>query len=113
MSTVNELQQQLNQAEAKVSELREKLVQQKNDERAHAIASVKELIKLHQLTAVDLGFAGKKVTRKERRSDNRSTVAPKYQDPSTGKTWTGRGKIPVWLSAYLAAGHIRQDYLIK
>lgn len=115
MSTVNELQQQLNQAEAKVSELREKLVQQKNNERAHAIASAKELIKLHQLTAVDLGLAGKKVTRKERRSavDHRSTVAPKYQDPSTGKTWTGRGKIPVWLAAYLATGRSRQDYLIK
>lgn len=24
-------------------------------------------------------------------------VAPKYRDPATGKTWTGRGKPPDWI----------------
>ncbi len=24
-------------------------------------------------------------------------VAPKYRDPATGKTWTGRGKPPEWI----------------
>jgi DNA-binding protein H-NS len=24
-------------------------------------------------------------------------VAPKYRDPATGKTWTGRGRAPTWL----------------
>lgn len=24
-------------------------------------------------------------------------VAPKYRDPATGKTWTGRGKAPRWI----------------
>ena len=116
MSTVNELQQQINQAEAKVNELREKLAQQKNNERAQAISSAKELIKLHQLTVVDLGLAWKKATkRKEPRpvGDKRSTVAPKYRDPSNGKTWTGRGKTPAWLAAYLSAGHSKEDYLIE
>lgn len=116
MSTLTELQQQINQAEATVNELREKLAQQKNNERVQAIASAKELIKQHQLTVADLGLAGKKATtRKEPRAagDKRSAVAPKYQDPSSGKTWTGRGKTPAWMAAYLSTGHGKQDYLIK
>ncbi|HDR9881361.1 TPA: H-NS histone family protein [Burkholderia cenocepacia] len=28
----------------------------------------------------------------------RSPVPPKYQDPKTGATWTGRGKPPQWIS---------------
>lgn len=116
MPMITDLQQQINLAEAKVNELRKKLTEQKNNERAQAIASARELIKLHHLTAADLGLAGKKATTdREPRvaSDKRSAVAPKYQDPSSGKTWTGRGKTPVWLVAYLSAGHSKQDYLIK
>lgn len=31
----------------------------------------------------------------------------KYQDPDTGKTWTGRGKPPTWI-----VGKNREDFLI-
>ena len=34
-------------------------------------------------------------------------VAPKYRDPATGDTWTGRGKAPRWI-----AGKNRDDFLI-
>jgi DNA-binding protein H-NS len=116
MSTLNELQQQISQAEAKVNELREKLAEQKNQQRGQAIASAKELIKTHQLSAADLGLTGKKpAPRKNERSgsDKRSAVAAKYKDPDSGKTWTGRGKTPNWLAANLSAGRSKQDYLIK
>lgn len=116
MSTLTELQQQINQAEAKVKALREKLAEQKNNERAKAIAAAEELIKLYQLTAGDLGLSGKNATSIKGPcavSDKRTTVAPKYQDPISGKTWTGRGKTPAWLAAYLTAGQGKQNYLIK
>lgn len=115
MPSLSELQLQIIQAEAKVTELREKLAEQKNNERAQAIASAKELIKTFQLSATELGFSGKKTpARKDRPiGDKRMSVAPKYQDPASGKTWTGRGKTPAWLTAQLAAGHSKQDYLIK
>ncbi len=115
MSTLNELQQQINQAEAKVSELREKLIQQKNNERMQAIASAKELIKVHQLSAADLGITTRKNPRRKESpsSDKRISVAPKYRDSTSGKTWTGRGKTPSWLAAHLSAGRSKQDYLIK
>lgn len=34
-------------------------------------------------------------------------VEPKYRDPETGKTWTGRGKPPKWMS-----GVNRDDFKI-
>jgi len=34
-------------------------------------------------------------------------VAPKYRDPATGKTWTGRGKAPKWID-----GKDRSKFLI-
>lgn len=34
-------------------------------------------------------------------------VAPKYRNPATGETWTGRGKAPKWIE-----GKDRSGYLI-
>jgi DNA-binding protein H-NS len=116
MSILTELQQQIDQAEAKVKELREKLTEQKNNERAKTIIATKELIKRYQLTAAELGLSGRNATSGKgplAAADKRTTVAPKYQDPISGKTWTGRGKTPAWLAAYLTAGQAKQDYLIK
>ena len=40
---------------------------------------------------------GKKNTTGARTVGARATVAPKYRDPATGATWTGRGREPVWI----------------
>lgn len=115
MSTTHELQQQLIQAEAKVNELREKFNEQKNSERMNAIVSIKELIKFHQLSATDLGLTSKKMlaVKKSSRVGKGTTVAPKYADPATGKTWAGRGRMPDWLASYLSKGKFKIDYLIS
>lgn len=112
MSMSNELQQQINDYEAKLSELRKQQELERKGERTHAIAAVKELIRNHDLTASDLGFSGKAAA-KRTSGDKRNVVAPKYQDPESGKTWTGRGKSPAWLSAQLASGRNKQEFLIK
>lgn len=31
------------------------------------------------------------------RKRKESTAAPKYRDPASGATWTGRGKAPAWI----------------
>lgn len=41
-----------------------------------------------------------------------SKVAPKYRDPVSGGTWTGRGKPPVWLAQAIASGRSKEDFLI-
>ncbi|HDR9497107.1 H-NS histone family protein [Burkholderia cepacia] len=31
-------------------------------------------------------------------STTRAPIAPKYRDPKTGATWSGRGKAPQWIA---------------
>ncbi|MDQ3060476.1 MAG: H-NS histone family protein [Pseudomonadota bacterium] len=112
MSNISALQQKLNEAEAVANDLRKQLETERKGERTQAITAVKELIKTHELSAADLGFSGKGAA-KRTVGDKRNVVAPKYQDPDSGKTWTGRGKSPSWLSAQLAAGRNKQDFLIQ
>jgi DNA-binding protein H-NS len=112
MQKSNELQQQINEFEAKLNELRKQQELERKGERTQAINAAKELIKNHELTASELGFSGKN-SAKRVVEDKRNVVAPKYQDPSSGKTWTGRGKSPAWLSAEIAAGREKQDFLIR
>lgn len=40
-------------------------------------------------------------------------VPPKYKNPQTGETWTGRGRTPRWLSELEADGASRDDFLIE
>lgn len=112
MLKFNDLQQKIDEAEAHVNELRKQMDVERKSERTQAIASAKEIIKLHDLTAAELGFSGKAAV-KRASGDKRNSVAPKYQDPESGKTWTGRGKTPAWLNAQIASGRDKQEFLIQ
>ena len=41
-----------------------------------------------------------------------SEVKPKYRDPKTGETWSGRGRMAGWLKRKLDAGENPDDYLV-
>ena len=43
----------------------------------------------------------------------RRPAKAKYQDPASGKTWTGRGLKPLWVRAILASGKSLESALIK
>jgi DNA-binding protein H-NS len=43
----------------------------------------------------------------------RLKAAPKYRDPASGVTWSGRGMTPRWLAAAIAQGQSREDFLIR
>lgn len=72
----------------------EELIRQANEvrkqENKEVAAQVREMIREHGITADQLGFApaGK---------GSRTKVPAKYRDPMTGKTWSGRGRTPLWL----------------
>ena len=59
-------------------------------EQAEAVERVRNLIRVHGLQVTDV-FERKGATKPAARK-----VAPKYRDPSTGSTWTGRGRAPLW-----------------
>lgn len=39
-------------------------------------------------------------------------VAPKYRDPVSGATWTGRGRSPKWVTEALAQGKSKESFAI-
>ena len=39
-------------------------------------------------------------------------IAPKYRDPVSGATWSGRGKLPRWMVRLIEEGAKREDFLI-
>jgi len=45
--------------------------------------------------------------------DRRAAVAPKYRDPDSGATWSGRGLTPKWLVEKEKTGKSRAEYLIQ
>lgn len=77
---------------AQKAELERQIAQARQSETAAAVAQARALVAEYSLTEVDVfGKAGKspKMAR---------TIAAKYRDPATGKTWSGRGKPPVWIA---------------
>lgn len=88
MTTLAELIKQRESLEAQIAQVRQ-------TELADAVAKVKALVAEFGLTSQDVFGKGKSTTKASGAPKN--TVAPKYRDPSTGQTWTGRGKAPKWI----------------
>lgn len=86
MSSYKELLQQRELLEQKISEARK-------SELSEAVAKVRALVAEYGLTAEDVFPPAKG----HRGAAQGSKVAPKYRDPATGQTWTGRGKAPKWI----------------
>jgi DNA-binding protein H-NS len=68
--------------------------------RAEAIARVGKLMSEHGLTVSDLSATSPG----KRGAPSGRPVAPKYRDPVSGATWSGRGLKPKWLVAALSDG---------
>lgn len=88
------------QQEAIDKRLKEKL----ESERKTVIQQIKNVVDMYKIPIDDLVVAlgGMKIKRKGVRA------SPKYKDPETGVTWSGRGKEPLWIR-----GKNRDDFLIK
>ncbi|WP_428000715.1 H-NS family nucleoid-associated regulatory protein [Acidovorax sp.] len=65
----------------------------RKSEMQEALSTIHGLIKEFGLVASDVFPAGR-----VKSATKGSTVAPKYRDPGTGATWTGRGKAPLWIA---------------
>ena len=87
MTTYKDLLQQREALEKQISEARK-------TETSDAVAKVRALIEDFGLTAQDVFPSGKS----KAAGKTTGKVAPKYRNPSTGETWTGRGKAPKWIA---------------
>jgi DNA-binding protein H-NS len=90
LPTYEELQQQISELQQEAKLVRDAKV-------AGVVAGIKEVIKVYGLTAEDIFGRVRKVSRK-RRAGSSTPRPPKYQDPQTGRTWSGLGKPPRWIT---------------
>jgi DNA-binding protein H-NS len=79
-STYKELLAQREALEAQIEAARKQEVNE-------VVTKIRGLVQDYGLTADDI-FAARRPTQ---------AVAPKYRNPETGDTWTGRGKPPTWI----------------
>ncbi|MGF6533570.1 MULTISPECIES: H-NS histone family protein [Paraburkholderia] len=98
MSQYAELKAQIARLQAQADEAR-------RTELGNVIEEIRGKIAEYGLTAQDLGFA---VAARRGRPPKKAPLPPKYQDPKSGNTWSGRGKPPKWIS-----GKNRERFLIE
>jgi DNA-binding protein H-NS len=82
------------------------------EQRASAIAKVRELMAEHGLTVADLSTRAATAAPKAPKAAGSTKVAAKYRDDASGSTWSGRGLKPRWLTAALAAGKKTEDFAV-
>lgn len=85
-----------------IAELQALAEEARRNEIEEAKSKIREIMQANGIAVDDLQTSKKKVEKV------RSSVAPKYKDPATGKTWTGRGRAPAWLG-----GRNKDDFLIN
>lgn len=95
-----ELMSQYKQLLAQKQELDKKIADARKEEVADAISQIRTLMQDFNLSVDDLAPAPRRLQREK--------VEPKFRDPATGATWTGRGKPPAWIK-----DKNREDFAIK
>ncbi|APR34083.1 MULTISPECIES: H-NS histone family protein [unclassified Paraburkholderia] len=97
MSQYADLKSQIAKLQAQAEEAR-------RIEVGNVIAEIQRQIAEYGLTPQDLGFAA---AARRGRPPKKAPLPPKYRDPKSGSTWSGRGKPPKWI-----AGKSRDRFLI-
>ncbi|WP_304794464.1 H-NS histone family protein [Lacisediminimonas sp.] len=88
--------------QAEIKDLQAKAEKQRQSEIQKAIDDIKQTMSDFGISIDDLS-----PSKKSRKTGATGSVKPKYRNPATGDTWTGRGKPPRWI-----AGKDREQYLI-
>jgi DNA-binding protein H-NS len=96
---------------AQKAALEQQIAEARREARAGAIAQIKALMAEHGLTLGDLGGKAPAAT-PAGGARKGGKVPPKYRDPATGTTWSGRGLQPKWLKAALANGRKLSDFAL-
>lgn len=93
MPTYKQLLAEKEALEAKLNEVRA-------NEVASVIAQIQQLMSDYDLTVDDIApkrRRGRPAGSAAGAARKTSALPPKYMDPKTGKTWSGRGRAPAWL----------------
>jgi DNA-binding protein H-NS len=100
-STMSHYHELLNQ----IAQLNQQAEAIRRQEIGGIVTEIRQLMAQYQLTAADLGF----FSETPRMKATRAPVPPKYRDPMSGKTWSGRGLAPKWVAALAEQGKTLED----
>ena len=100
MSSYKELLAQREKLEKQIEEA-------KSREYAEVLNEIKQKMADYGISLTELG-GGRAPKGAKATARPRAGVAPKYRDPDSGSTWSGRGKPPRWI-----AGLDREKFLIE
>ena len=102
---------------AQKAALEKQIAEFQKAQRGDAISKVKALMAEYGLTLADIGSKAAAAAPAPAAAAPKAAkvpikVAPKYRNPATGDTWSGRGLKPKWLSAALADGRSIADFAL-
>lgn len=102
---------------AEIGQLEHRIYALRAKRRALAVREIVRLMRQSQIEPDDITAAFRLSSNSSNapvpRLDGRSRVAPKYRDPETGQTWTGRGVMPRWLAAAELGGRNRRHFIVE
>ncbi|EDT00718.1 histone family protein nucleoid-structuring protein H-NS [Burkholderia ambifaria IOP40-10] len=94
------------QLKARADALAKEVERARCQERQGVLDDVREKVGRYGLQVVEI--YGEAQVRALQCLGNRRKIAPKYRDPESGATWTGRGLEPRWIR-----GRNRREFLIE
>lgn len=102
--------------EKQQAELEKQISETLRAERSNVINQIKTLMAEHGITQADLvakvGRGAKAAAAADGSAPATRKVAPKYRDPATGETWSGRGLQPKWLKAAIEGGRSLEEFAV-
>jgi DNA-binding protein H-NS len=98
----------LDSINSKIAKLQKQAATIAEKQSSVGLTKIRDLMQKYGLTVADIeGFVGKRRGRKPAAPEARAAAktprasvhhaAPKYADPKTGATWSGRGLAPLWI----------------
>ena len=77
--------------QAQIAQLQQRAAEQRDRELAHAVEEIRDLMQEYGISFEDLQSVRKKGAAKK-------SAPVQFRNAETGKTWSGRGRLPNWLS---------------
>jgi DNA-binding protein H-NS len=87
---------------AQIEKLQKQADQAREKEISSVVTQIRALMAEYGIQPTDIGISSK------RKRKSGTPAAPKYANPQTGDTWTGRGRAPKWIE-----GKDRSKFAIK
>ena len=114
LPTNSRVMTKLIEIQVEIARLQKQANEIRNKEFEATVIEIKSKMHAYGITIKDLMLPVKANRKQKALSQKKKVTTPvsaKYRGPN-GETWSGRGLMPKWLSAYVASGKSKDDFLI-